>query len=395
MDDPVSSSLTIQDGLQEVPHPERGEDKSSFAPEPRKSIRVLIVDDDDGIRRLLTKYLSVQGFDCVSADSGNSALALTRSQHFDAALADVRMPVMSGIELLQHLKAHDPTLAVLMITGNDTTTEAVQAMKLGADDYILKPFAFDEVLLGLGRALERRRLKLELRAYQTSLEQMVAKRTAQLQQLFISVMRSLIFALEAKDPYTNGHSRRVAWLAKRLGALAGLQSRNLEMIEMAAIFHDLGKIGISEAILLKPHPLTPEEYLRVQAHPEIGARILQPMKEFQEILPIVKHHHERYDGSGYPSGLMGAAIPLGSRIISVIDTFDALTTARPYATPISPGAALEQLILQEGKAFDPDLVELFVSLAGDADVRKVVDSPDWTTGNFPLRSVSDPHNLAF
>jgi putative two-component system response regulator len=367
-----------KDGISNTTCPDPINESLPIEGKSNQPVKILVVDDDENIRDLLTNRLSKQGFDCMSAESGASAIQLINTKRFDAVLADVHMPGMSGIELLQHLKARDPETTVLMITGNDTTTDAVIAMKLGADDYILKPFSFDEVLIELNRALERRQLRKEVQAYQTNLEQMVAQRTAQHQQLFVSIMQSLIFALEAKDPYTDGHSRRVAWLAGQLGARVGLRDHDLETIEMAAVFHDLGKIGISESILIKPKPLTSEEYLKVQTHPEIGARILQPMQEFHEILPIVRYHHEKFDGSGYPLGLKGDEIPLGSRIIAIIDAYDALTTVRPYSQPIASEKAVERLVSEAGTKYDPVLIDLFVDLLRNPDIQKMASNPDYS-----------------
>jgi putative two-component system response regulator len=339
--------------------------------------RILIVDDEHDVCFLLGCYLSRLGFECEEAASGMEAVEHLQKASFDAVLTDIHMPRMTGIELLKYIKDRDSDLAVIMITANDTTTDAVNAMKIGADDYILKPFVFDEISLGLSRALERRQLRRQVRAYQTRLEQMVIKRTSQLQRLFINVIQSLIFALEAKDRYTNGHSRRVSWLALKLGGRANLSNRDLEHLQIAAMFHDLGKIGISESILLKPVPLTIEEYSHIQTHPDIGVKILQPMKEFQDILPIVRHHHEHYDGSGYPSGLKGEEIPIGARIIAVADAFDALTTARPYRSARSLGAAFEEIMLGAGRMFDPELVKLFEPVADDPELPKILLSPEW------------------
>jgi putative two-component system response regulator len=348
-------------------------------PEEALTPTVLLVDDEPDVLNLLGRMVSLLGYPHQRASSGIEALQTLQGQSFDAVVTDIDMPGMDGLELVRRMAMTMPGSqpTVVVVSGNSTLSKAIEAMKLGADDYIQKPFLFDEFKLSLNRALERRELRQQVQAYQTRLEQMVLERTQQLQHIFINAIQSLVFALEAKDSYTNGHSHRVAWLGEKLARAAKLSDEEVEMIQIAAMFHDLGKIGVRETILLKKETLTIEERLHIQKHPEIGVKILEPIQELQHILPIVLYHHESFDGSGYPASLSGHSIPLGARVIAIVDTYDALTTDRPYRAAQKPSEAIAVLEMEAGRQFDPALIDAFVSLVHDPAVRVLLASQAW------------------
>lgn len=351
---------------------------------------VLLVDDEMDVLKLLGRMLSLMGYPCQKATSGSEAFQILQQQTFDEVITDIDMPGMDGLELLRHIPKTipGPLPTVIVISGNNTLSKAIEAMKLGADYYIQKPFLFDEFRLSLNRALERRQLRQQVQVYQTRLEQMVLERTQQLQHIFINALQSLVFALEAKDSYTNGHSQRVAWLGEKLARAAKLSDEEVEIIQMAAMFHDIGKIGVRETILLKKEPLTVEERLHIEKHPEIGVRILEPIQELQNILPIVLHHHESYDGRGYPANLSRNAIPLGARVIAIADTYDALTTDRPYCAAHSHSDAIAILGTEAGQQFDPALIDAFISLTADPAVRDLLGSQAWHIGSPPMKPLA-------
>jgi putative two-component system response regulator len=331
--------------------------------------RVLVVDDEQLVSAILARYLSQVGYSCVTADSGAEALGKLREYPCDLALCDVRMPGMDGIELLKSIKEYDEDMAVIMVSAVDNREVAVEAMRAGAYDYVIKPFHFEEVLISVQRALENRRLLLERKVYQRDLERKVEERTRELaekneelQRLFISAIESIVLALQAKDEYTEGHSRRVSAHAIAIAREKSLPEKEVENIGLAALLHDIGKVGTKESILNKPGKLTAEEGDHIRSHPLVAASILEPITPLGDIIAYIKHVHEAYDGSGYPEGLAGDRIPLGARIIAVADVFDAMTSLRPYRPAMEERVVLEHLRREAGKQFDPSVVDAFLKV---------------------------------
>lgn len=331
--------------------------------------RVMVVDDEQLVSAILARYLSQVGYSCVTADSGAEALGKLREHPYDLALCDVRMPGMDGIELLKSIKEYDEDIAVIMVSAVDNREVAVEAMRAGAYDYVIKPFHFEEVLISVQRALENRRLLLERKVYQRDLERKVEERTRELaekneelQRLFISAIESIVLALQAKDEYTEGHSRRVSAHAIAIAREKSLPEKEVENIGLAALLHDIGKVGTKESILNKPGKLTAEEGDHIRSHPLVAASILEPITPLGDIIAYIKHVHEAYDGSGYPEGLAGDRIPLGARIIAVADVFDAMTSLRPYRPAMEESVVLEHLRREAGKQFDPSVVDAFLKV---------------------------------
>jgi response regulator RpfG family c-di-GMP phosphodiesterase len=285
----------------------------------------------------------------------------------------MEMPKMGGIELLRQLRARYPDVAVLMITGNTDVETAVGALSLGAMDYIVKPFQLEEVRARVHQALEKRRLILENRDYQLKLEEKVQAQQRRLEHLFVAGVQSLSAALEAKDPYTRGHSERVAQYSICLAREFGLSAELLRQIELGGRVHDIGKIGVREGVLNKTGPLTPEEYEHIMTHPVIGWRILAPLLgDSPRSLNIVRWHHERFDGKGLPDRLGGQGIPLEARIVAAADTLDAITSDRPYrvSEKTLPGA-VEELVHHSGTQFDPDVIAALVACTKRGDLRLI------------------------
>jgi putative two-component system response regulator len=250
---------------------------------------------------------------------------------------------------------------MLMLTAVAEVEMAVACLQAGAFDYIPKPFQVDEVRARVGQALEKRRLILENRHYQQHLAEMVDQQALRIEELFLEGVQTLVHALEAKDPYTKGHSSRVAAYAGRIARALGLTEGDVQLIELGAELHDVGKIGVRESVLHKPGTLTSEEYEHIMQHPAIGARILAPLlKHAPQVLHIVRSHHERLDGKGLPDGLGGDAVSLPARIVAVADAFDAMTTGRPYRPPRPVAAAVEELRRAAGTQWDGAVVDAFV-----------------------------------
>lgn len=325
-------------------------------------LRVVVADDDRGIRGVLRTILGPR-YRVVEAENGAQALRVFRDEGADLILSDLQMPGMGGLELLRRLRAIDDTVGFIILTGAGTVENAVEALRLQADDYLVKPFNVDEVLLSAERAISYRRLLRENRSYQQHLESRVAEQAAQLESLLLDALRSLATAIETRDDYTGGHVERVARYATATGRELGLSGEELRALWVGALLHDVGKIGVSDHVLRKPGPLTGEEYGEMQRHPEIGAGIMERSSFLRPGLPAVLHHQERFDGSGYPGGLAGEEISLQGRIVAVVDTFDALITVRPYRDAATPEEAMEEIRRHAGTQFDPAVVDAFLRAA--------------------------------
>jgi HD-GYP domain-containing protein (c-di-GMP phosphodiesterase class II) len=232
-------------------------------------------------------------------------------------------------------------------------------MREGAYDYITKPFSLDEVVFSVERALEKRRLELENRDYQQNLEQKVEEQAKKIRASFLNAVTALAYALEAKDTYTSGHSQRVAEISAAIANELSLPQDTIEKIRLAGLIHDIGKVGVRESVLNKPSGLTDEEFRHIKLHPGMGEHIISPIVDDKEIPMVIRHHHEYYNGNGYPDGLSGEQIPLGARILAVADAYDAITLGRPYRQAMSPETAYAELDNFKGIQFDPEIVDAF------------------------------------
>ncbi len=280
-------------------------------------------------------------------------------------ILDIKMPGKSGIELLPEIKSGYPDTAVIMATAVNDIDVAIQCLKQGADEYICKPFNLEEVSLAVQRALDKRRLQLELREYQQFLEEKVEEQMIGARRLFLGAIEALVSALEAKDKYTGGHSRRVTEIALAIGKELGLSARDMEDLRWGSLLHDVGKIAVHQAIQNKPGSLTREEYEHIMTHPQIGAHIVQPVVN-GKITEIIEHHHDHYDGTGLHQVIPGSDIPLGARIIAVADAFDAMTSDRPYRAAMSIAEAVGEIKRCADTQFDPVIVAAFLKAVGTA-----------------------------
>lgn len=322
--------------------------------------RLLVVDDEDAIRIALTRFLRSRGYEVEGAPNGPAALEMLEHQKFTAMLCDVRMPGMTGLDVLRQALVDDPDLAVVMLTAVNDAITATEALSRGAYDYLVKPVELPALQNAIDRALHKRTLVLEQRRVEQLIRDEVEARTADLEKeklalrsLTVSVAETLINAMEAKSIYLRGHSQRVAELAASIAHEMGLDADRVEAVRLAGRLHDVGKIGIREEVLNKPAKLTADEFAHVQDHVRIGMEILAPLKHLGIVLDYIHDHHEHYDGSGYPRGLAGDAISIGGRILCAADTFDALTSKRAYREPMSPRETVEYLRESAGQLLDP------------------------------------------
>lgn len=330
---------------------------------------VLVVDDEPNVCQLLTNKLTQEGFECQTCSSGERAVELIREKSFDVIISDLRMPGLSGLEVLEAVRQNHPRPAFLMVTGVDDVRVGIDAMKRGVDDYLVKPFQLAAVVASLERALERKRMETEIENYRENLEHMVEQRTKQLQtamkrieNTYDETLEALGAALDLRDTETEGHSRRVSRCCLEMAKTMGCSSDQLKQIARGAYLHDIGKIGIPDAILLKPGRLTDEETAVMQTHARVGYDLVSRIGFLAPASEIVLTHQERFDGTGYPQGLMGEEIPLGARIFAVADTLDAMTSDRPYRRALPLPAARAEITRESGRQFDPEVVNVFLSI---------------------------------
>jgi putative two-component system response regulator len=328
--------------------------------------RCLIVDDDAQVRHVLTRVIQTHGLSGVEASSGADALAvLAREGEVPLCISDIHMPEMDGVTFLREALKLYPDMAVIMLTGVAEVDTAVECLKLGALDYISKPVMVEEVRARLDKALEKRDLILQNRFYQQNLETRVRELDRSNKMSVINGVQMLVHALEAKDAYTSGHSSRVSRYAVKAAVQMGFTGDALEQIRLGGELHDIGKIGTKEVILNKPGPLTPAEFQHIKEHAPLGEKILAPfLAGSPSVLRIVRSHHERMDGSGFPDALQGEDIPLEARIVAVVDAFDAMTTNRAYRLPRTPVQAVEELRRCSGIHFDRAVIEAFLRAHG-------------------------------
>jgi response regulator RpfG family c-di-GMP phosphodiesterase len=330
---------------------------------------ILIVDDDRQVREVLQEIFLSGGYKCLLAGDGREGLEAFRAMRPSLTVSDVKMPVMDGIAFLKAVIELDPDAAVILLTGVGDTKIAVESLKLGAYDFIMKPVNADELLIAAERALERRHLLIERREYQATLERRVEEATRdlalafrELRDTYRTTLEALGSALDTRDVGTEAHSRRVHGYALTIARAHGVSEDDMKDIERGVLLHDIGKIGIPDAILLKPGPLSPNEWTIMRTHPVVGRRLIERIPFLRGAVPIVHHHHEKWDGTGYPLGLRGTTIPLGARIFAVADALDAMTVDRPYSKAISYEQARNEIQRCAGTHFDPHVVTTFLSI---------------------------------
>jgi response regulator RpfG family c-di-GMP phosphodiesterase len=351
----------------------------------------LVVDDEPRLRQVLVHLMKGDGFTCLEAGNGEEALAQLQRHPVTLVMSDLRMPRMDGLELLRQVRARWPDVAVVMITAVADVEVAVSCLAIGAMDYLTKPFHLEEVRARVAQAMENRRLVMENRGYQESLQEKVGVQARRLEELFMASIQSLAEVLELKDPYTRGHSVRVSEYSAVIARELGISGEMLRQIELGGHVHDIGKIGVREEVLNKPGKLTDAEYEHIMTHPVVGWRILAPLLADTPVaLNIVRSHHERFDGRGVPDRLAGPAIPLEARIAAAADAFDAMTSDRPYRPDgLTVAEAIADLVRCAGSQFDPDVVDALVR-AADAGRLIVVRRPTAPRGMTAVERVPIP-----
>ncbi len=365
--------------------------------EAKKVANILIVDDEIGPRESLRMILKPH-YNIFTAENGYAAIQMLKQIQIDVVTLDIRMPGMSGIDTLKEIRLIDPDVMVIIITGFGTLNSAIEAIRYGVFDYIPKPFNVPEIMCIIEKSIQRRKLNLRLkellRHHPKGLGEQEVPLDSDLSmevkgfppfeegggpstdyQNCLEFSKVLAFTLEEKDPYTSGHSERVCYYSDFLSKKLSLNPKDRDEIRIASYLHDIGKIGISNRFINKKGTLTSTEWAIIKQHTKKSLELLIPLKLSPNILSYIHHHHERYDGTGYPDGLVGDHIPLGARVISIADAYDSMTSDRPYRKPLTSGEAKGELLKNAGKQFDPQLVSIFLNILKEMEDLFIVKDP--------------------
>ncbi len=330
--------------------------------EEQHHARIAVIDDERDICLMLGEFFRRIGYETETFSDAREALDRIRAETFDVVFTDIYMPGMTGIKILEEIMGLERNILVILMTGQPTLEDTISAVRLGAYDYLTKPFNLDLLELMVNRAVQQRRLVLENIAYHNYLEQRVEEQTRELKSFIFHSIESLSYALEARDPYTKGHGARVAQFVLTLAEELGLPEENHEPLRIAGMLHDVGKIGVPDSILLKPGKLTDEEYELMKTHARTGYKILAPIGSLAQVATYVHEHHERMDGKGYPQGLVGDEIAFPSRLLIVAEVCDALATERCY----KPAWPVHEIVSffedMRGTAYDKEVADALLSL---------------------------------
>ena len=338
---------------------------------------VTVVDDEPAVRDVLVRSAQLCDCECQVAACAEEAIEVLKQRLSPVIVTDLRMPGKGGVWLVQEVRRRWPDVAIIVVTAGEDRDAARACLQAGAHHYFIKPVNLDEFHHVLEIARRSYFLERENKRYRRHLERTVCRQTHRIRRTFFSAIDSLVLAMEERDSYTAGHSHRVRRYVLRLGRALNLKRPALQQLGLAARLHDIGKVGVPEAVLNKPGALTDEELALIRQHPGIGERICQRIVRSKEVLAGIRSHHERLDGSGYPDGLRGNAIPLLGRLIAIADSYDALTSSRAYHEPRTPSEAYHELEAGSGTLYEPEFVRVFVET------------------NVPLSTARDPFTSAF
>jgi response regulator RpfG family c-di-GMP phosphodiesterase len=333
---------------------------------PPPPARILIVDDDESVRDVISVLLREEGYHCDTASGADMALDMAEREDTPLVISDMKMPGKDGLWLLEAFRDKHPDTSIIMLTGYGDTESAVDCLRRGAVDYLLKPPKLTDLIRSIERALAKRRIELARKKYQRKLERKVRDRTTELRQAlkdisitYENTLMALVSALDAREHETSDHSIRVVEYTVAIANQLGLKGGELEEIGRGALLHDIGKIGVPDAVLLKPGKLTPDEWVEMRKHPDIGFRMIEPIPFLSVPATIVLSHQERWDGQGYPRNLARNEIHIGARIFAVADTLDAMTSDRPYRKGTTFANAVAEITRCGGSQFDPEVVKAF------------------------------------
>ena len=327
--------------------------------ETKEKNKIIGVDDEEGIIESLSVFLKKTEYEFVGVTDPVEAIEMIKEEHFDLMLLDYMMTPLHGDEVVEEVRKFNKEIYILLLTGHKDLVPPLETIKrLDIQGYCEKSDKFDQLLLLIESGIKSIKQMYEIKRINEEL----AESNEKLEQAYLDMIQTLRYTVEAKDPYTRGHSDRVSEYSVLIGEKVGLSEEELKTLRIGGLFHDIGKIGIPDKILLKTDKLTDDEYSEIKNHPSIGAHILGEATIFKDIVPIVKHHHEKFDGRGYPSGLKGEEIPYMARIAAIADTFDAMTSRRSYRDALDLQYVKDEIKKCEGTQFDPQLAEIFLDI---------------------------------
>ena len=327
--------------------------------ENKEKYKIIAIDDEAGIIDSLSIFLKRTNYDFVGITDPIEGIERIRNEHFDLLLLDFMMTPLHGDDVVEEIRKFNKELYILLLTGHKDLAPPLETIKrLDIQGYCEKSDKFEQLLLLIESGIKSIEQMHEIKR----INEMLKESKEQLERAYLDTIQSLRYAVEAKDPYTRGHSDRVSEYAVLIGRKMGLSEDEIKTLQIGGLFHDIGKIGVPDTILQKEAKLTDDEYSQIKNHPSIGAHILGEAEAFKDIIPIVKHHHERFDGRGYPSRLSGEEIPLLARITAVADTFDAMTSKRSYRNALDIQYVKEEIERCKGTQFDPKIAEVFLEI---------------------------------
>jgi putative two-component system response regulator len=347
----------------------------------RRPESILVVDDEAGIREAIGDFLSAKKYPCECVGDAESALRMMEGRLFDIVITDMKMPGIDGISLSKKVKEIAPETSIIIITAHGNVPSALEAVHFGAEDFILKPFNIKVLEHSIAKVIEKKRLQKQNIAYQQELEHKVEERSHEIKktsldigQTFFKTIYILGNALESRERYLRGRTERITLLAYHTAVEMGWDNHDIAQLLLGAPMSDIGKLALPESLLYKQEPLNAGERSLIRSHVEEGLNIVSTLAHFRDVSAIIHFHHERYDGSGYPLGLTGKAIPPAARLVAICDSYDAMTHSRPWRAAISPESALEEIVKTAGRAYDPEQVEAFSETVKRENLSRLIGS---------------------